>query len=87
MDEQRPENYLSVPEHGLTTYEDEKTIIHVSFPIYQVHTVDPMLFCVDIGAPHSYIRDEALERIISHSGRRSFPKIDSKRDFKFLMHW
>ena len=55
----------------------------MSFPIYQVNTAEPMLFCVNIGAPHSCIGNKVLENIIRHSGRKSIPKIDSKRDFKF----
>ena len=49
MGEQRLENYLSMPEHDLTIYEDETTISYISFPIYQVNTIDTMLFCVDTG--------------------------------------
>ena len=64
-------------------YEDTTTITYMSFPIYQVHTVDPMLFCVDTDAPHSCIGDKELEKIVRHSGGRSIPVIDSKRDLKF----
>ena len=42
----------------------------------------PMLFCADTGAPHSWIGDKALERIVRHSGRRSIPIIDFKREIK-----
>ena len=83
MEEQRLENYLSMPEPDLTMNEDEITMTYISFPIYQIHTVNPMLFCVDTGAPYSCIGDKALERIVRHSGRRSIHVIDSKRDFKF----
>ena len=36
MEEQRLENYLITPEHKLTMYEDETTIAHISFRMYQV---------------------------------------------------
>ena len=42
-----------------------------------------MLFCVDTGAPHSCIGEKIFERIVHHSGCRSFPIIDSKHNFKF----
>ena len=71
MEEQRLENYLSMRELDLAMYEDETTINYISFPIYQVHTVDPILFCVDTGASHSCIVDKALEKIFRHSERRS----------------
>ena len=41
-----------------------------------------MLFCVDIGALHSCVRDTALERIVNHSVRTYIPIIDYTRDFK-----
>ena len=69
MEEQKLENYLSMPEYDLKMYEDETTITYLSFPIYQVHAVDLVLFFVNTGAPHSCIGDKALERIFSHSGR------------------
>ena len=62
---------------------DETNITYISFLIYQVHTVDLMLFCVDTGAPHTCIQDKELEKIFRHFGRRSIPIRDSKRDFKF----
>ena len=71
-----------MPEQDLTMYEDETTITYISLPIYQVHKVDPVLFCVDTGATYSCIRDKALEKIVRHSGRRYISIIDSKRDFK-----
>ena len=83
MEEQILENYLSMPERDLAIYEDETTITHISFPIYQAHIVDPMLFCVDTSAPHFCVGDNALEGIIRHSERRFIPIIDCKRDFKF----
>ena len=83
MEKQRLEDFLNMPEYDLIAYENETTITHISFSIYQVHSVDPMLFCVDTSAPHSFIGDKALERIFRHSGRKSVPIIDSKPDFKF----
>ena len=83
MEEQKHKNCLSMPEHDLTMNEDEKTITYISFPIYQVHTVDPIIFCVDTDAPHSWIGYKALESIVRHSGRGSIPMIDPKRDFIF----
>ena len=64
-------------------YGDKTTISHRSLPIYIVYTIDPMLFCVDSGAPYSCIREKALEKIVRHFGSRSIPTIDSKREFKF----
>ena len=58
-------------EHDLTMYEDETTRTYISFPIYQVHTVYSMLFCVDAGVSHSRVGDKALERIFLQYGRRS----------------
>ena len=63
----RLKNYLTVPQIDLKMYEDVTTITYKSFPIYQVHTVDPMLICVDTGALHSCIGDKAIERIVLHS--------------------
>ena len=63
-------------------YEEETILTHISFPVYQVHTVDSMLFCVDTDASHSCIGDKTLERIVCHSGRVSIPVIDYKHDFK-----
>ena len=83
MEEQRLENYLSIPEHEQMMNEDERTMTYISFSIYHIHTVDPILFCVDTGATYSCIGDKALERIVRHSGRRSISISDSKRDFKF----
>ena len=70
-------------EHELNMYEEETIITYISFLTCQVHAVDPMLFCVDIGALHSSIGDKALERIVRHYRCRSVPVIDSKGDFKF----
>ena len=70
-------------EQVLNMYEEETIIIYISFPIYQVHTADPMLFCVNFGVPHSCNGDKALERIVRHSGRISIAVIDSERDFEF----
>ena len=55
---------------------------YISFQIYQVHTVNTMVFCVDTGAPHFCIGNKALERIFRHFGRKSIPIIDPERDFK-----
>ena len=82
MEEQRFENYLSMPELDLTMYEDETTINYISVPLYQVHTVDSMLFGNDIGGSHTCIGDKELERIVRHSRRRSIPIKNSKRGFK-----
>ena len=83
MEEQRLENYLSMRELDLSMYEDKTTVTYISFPIYQFHTVDHMVFYFDIGAPYSCIRDKALERIFCHSGLRYIPIIDTKREIKF----
>ena len=72
-----------MPERDLKVHENETTITYISFPVYQAHIVDPILFCVDTGVPHSCIEDKALERIVRYSVRRSIPIKDSKRDFKF----
>ena len=71
MEEQRLENYLSMPERDLKMNADETYITYISFPIYQIHTADPMIFCVHISAPYSCIGDKALGRIVCHSGRIS----------------
>ena len=83
MEEHRLENYLRMPELDLAMNEDEATITYISFPMYQIRTVDPMLFCVDTGAPNYCISEKALERIFRFSGRRSNLIIDSKCDLKF----
>ena len=72
-----------MPELDLTMNEDETSITYIFFPMYQIHTVEPMLFCVNTGAPDSCVGDKAFERIARHSGLRSIPIIHSKRDFKF----
>ena len=43
MFEQRPENWLSIPEYKLTPYEDEAALTYTSFPMYKSHKVDPMV--------------------------------------------
>ena len=78
----KPENSLSRPENDKTTYEDETTITYISFPIYKVYIVNPVIFCVDTAPMHSCIADKELEKIVAHSGRKSIPIIDSKCDFK-----
>ena len=83
LNRKKLENYLSIFELELTVYEDVTAKTYISFLIYQDQTVDPMLFCADIGAPHSCIGDKELERIVCHSVRRSIPIIDSESDFKF----
>ena len=83
MEEQRLEYYLSMPEVDLTMYEGDTTITPITFPIYQVHTVDSLLFCVDTGAPHSRIGDKALERISRSSWAYIYPRNRFKRDLKF----
>ena len=83
MEQKRIDNNLNILELDLTMYEDKTSITYMLFPTYQVHTVDLMLLCVDTGASHSCIGDKALERIVSHSGCRSIPIIDSTREFRF----
>ena len=68
----------------MTMYNDETKITNISFPIFQVHTIDHMLFCVDTSAFHFCIGDKPLERITRHYGRISISIIDSKRDYKFV---
>ena len=68
MKEQRHENCFSMPEDDLTMYGDEKTLAFISFPIYQAHTINPLVLCVDTGVRNSYIGNNALERISLHSG-------------------
>ena len=50
-----------MPELDLTMNEDETIIAYVSFPTYQIYTVEPKLFCADTGEPYSCIGDKALE--------------------------
>ena len=83
MEEERLENYLSIPELYLKMYEAETTITYQSFSMYQVHTVDLMIFCVNICAPYYCIEDRARERIVCHSKGRSIRIIDSERGLKF----
>ena len=83
MEEQRLENYLRMPEHDLITYKDDIFITCISIPILQAHAINLMRFCVDTGAPHSFIRNKELERAVRHSGCRYITAIDSKQDFKF----
>ena len=70
-------------EQDLKTYEDETTITYISFPIYQAHKIDSILFCVYSGAPQICIGNKKLERTVRHSGGKSIPIMDSKRDLKF----
>ena len=83
MEEQRMENYLSMPELDLKMSEDETIKTYISLPIFQIHKLDPLLFCIVISALHSCIGDKALERIVCHSARRPNTIIDSKHDFIF----
>ena len=66
-----------------TLYEQERTLTFISTPIYRVHTLRPMLFCADTGAPISSIGNQALKRIVHSAGRNSIPIIESNRDFQF----
>ena len=63
MEEQRLENVLSMPKRDLTMYEDKTTITYIALPIYQVHTFEPMLLCVDTGASHSRIGTRSLKEL------------------------
>ena len=72
-----------MPELSQRLNEDETSITYISSPIYEIHTVEPKLFCLDTGAPYSCIGDKERGRIFRHSEGRSFPKTDSKYDFKF----
>ena len=76
-------SFLNMPEHDLTTYEDESITTYIFIAMHQVHNINPMKFCLDSWSPHSFIGDKALERIFGQSGSKSFPIIDSRRDFKF----
>ena len=77
------DNCSNIPEHDFKIYEDQRNKTYISFPIYGVYAVGYILFCVDTSAPHSCIGGKPLERIVFHSGYKSIPLIDSKRDFKF----
>ena len=48
----------------LDEYDKEINMKFISFLAYQVHTMDPMLFCVDTEAPISYIGDKSQKRIV-----------------------
>ena len=76
-----------MPEHDLTMYEYETTIAYISFMIYKVHTVDPILFSVDTCASHSCIGEKALEKIVRQNGRTCITVIDSKRTSNLVIHW
>ena len=52
MEERRLENYLSVPELDMKTYENKTIITYRSLPIYRAHTVNTMVFCVNNRALH-----------------------------------
>ena len=75
-----------MPELSLTMNEEEKFIPYASFPIYEIHTVEPIIFCVDTGAPYSCIGDKALGRIVRHSESKCIPLIDYKCDFKISQY-
>ena len=56
----------------------------ISILTYQVHVMDPMLFCIDTGAPISCIGGKVLKRIIYSVGRKSILMIKSDIDFQFV---
>ena len=72
-----------MPEQNLAANEEESTITYISIPIYQIHVVNPVIFCVDTEAPYSYIGNKALERIFRQSRRWMAPIKHSNQDFKF----
>ena len=48
-----------------------------------MHTQDSMVFCIDTGAPISFIGKRTLKRIVQRSVRNFIPMIQSERDFQF----
>ena len=83
MEMQRLDNYLSIHEHDLTTYDDETAITYILFPIHEVHIINSLVYCVDTGALYSCFRNKARERVVGHSVREYTPIVDYKRGFKF----
>ena len=67
--EQGLECYLSLAELDRTMNEDETTTTYISFSIYQIHTIELMILCVDTGAHYSCNGEKAIEMIFRHSGR------------------
>ena len=60
MDEKN-ETFLSMPENNLIIHEYATAITYISFSIYVVHTVDSMLFRVDIGGPFPALETRYLK--------------------------
>ena len=83
MEGQRLEACLDTSDQDSTSYDKERTLTFISIPIYQIHTRDPMLFYVDIGAPISCIGNLALKKIVHSAGRSSISMIESDRDYQF----
>ena len=63
-------------------YNNDRTMTFTPIPTYQVHTMDPILFCVDTGAPMSSIRNKTFKRIVQCVGRRYISMIESDGQFK-----
>ena len=61
MKEQILENCFSISDIDLKTNQDELSLTCTQFSKYQFNKVDPVLICVDTGAPHSCIRDKLLD--------------------------
>ena len=83
MKEQGLEACLDISEQDSTTYDNERTLTFISILMYQVHTQDPTLFCVDTGAPISCIGNQILTGIFQLADRNSTPIIESERDLQF----
>ena len=62
VEEQRLEAYLNMNYEGSNVNYNEHTIIFISIPIYQVHTIDELISCLDTGASISCIGVYELER-------------------------
>ena len=83
MEKQRLEACLDMRGQDATSFGKERTLTLILILIYRVHTLNHMLFCVDTGAPFSFIGSQELERIVHLAGRDSIPMIESDRNLQF----
>ena len=83
MEEQRLEAYTYMNFKGIMSTIINIPVTFLSVPIYQVRTVDLMLFIVDTGASTRAKEIKKLKRIFYSVVCLSIPTIESKRDFLF----
>ena len=77
MDEQKFEVCLKMNPEDSGVNDNERPLTFISFLTYQVHTLDPMMFCFHTKAAITCIGDKSLKKIVYSGGRLSILMIKS----------